>query len=56
MSKEIEVNKECWHTECKKTAIIQDRGGWEWCWKHYWWQRDGYFSKAKRIIWRNLIK
>ena len=51
-----ESKRKCWHTECRKTALIEDRAGWRWCWKHYWWQRDGYFSKARKIIWSNLFK
>lgn len=41
----------CWTPNCKNRAIFEDRGGWRWCWKHYWWNRDGYFSKIRKIIW-----
>lgn len=50
-----EHKRKCWHSQCNTTAIIEDKGGWQWCWKHYWWQRDGYFSKIRKILWRNLL-
>ncbi len=51
-----ESRRKCWKCNCDKTAIIEDNAGWRWCFKHYWWQRDGYFSKIKKIIWSNLLK
>ena len=52
-----EQKRKCWHSHCKKTALVEDRGGWRWCVKHYFWQRDeGYFSKARKIIIKNLFK
>lgn len=51
-----EGKRRCWNPDCKKTAIIEDNGGCKWCWKHFWWQRGGYFSKMRKIIWSNLLK
>jgi len=51
-----EKKRKCWWTTCNKTAIIEDNGGWRWCLKHYWQQRDGYFSKMRKIIWNNILK
>ena len=50
-----ENTRKCWNTKCKKTAIIETNGSWRYCWKHFWLQRTGYFSRMRTVIYKNLL-
>jgi hypothetical protein len=54
-----ESRRRCWGSNCKNTAIIEDKSGWRYCFKHYRYYRKhdgGHFTKMRKIIWKNLFK